>query len=141
MMKVAIAVFGTRVSPRFDCAPAFRVVETDDGRILSSEDVSAEKWSVWDRIKNLSDSDVEVLICGGIDGFSAQQISGRGIRIHSWITGEIEDALSCLLRGELESHLMMGPGGRCCGRWQFGRGRGGSRGRGRRRRGLPPGAC
>jgi len=130
-MKIAIALFGTRVSPRFDCAPAFRVIETDDGEILNSEDISAEKWNVWDRIKKLNELSVEILICGGIDGFSAQQISGHGIRIYSWITGKAADALTCLLRGELESGFMMGPGGRCCGRWRFGRGHGGGRARGR----------
>ncbi len=140
MTKIAIALFGSRVSPRFDCAPAFRVVETDDGKILNAEDISAEKWNVWDRIKKLSELGVETLICGGIDCFCAQQISRGGIRIYSWITGEADDALSCLLRGELESGFMMAPGGRCRGRWQFGQGHGGGRGRGRRRRGLPPGA-
>ena len=43
MMKIAVALFGTRVSPRFDCAAAFRVVETDNGQILDSKDVSVEK--------------------------------------------------------------------------------------------------
>ena len=137
MMKIAIALFGLRVSPRFDCAPAIRVVEIDGGEILDSKDVSAEKWDVLERIRKLSEMGAEVLICGGIDGFCAQQISAHGIRIYSWITGEADDALSCLLRGELESGFMMGSGGRCCGRWQFRRGRGGGgRGHGRGRRGI-----
>ena len=139
MMKIAIALFESRVSPRFDYAPAFRVVETDDGKILNTKDISAEKWNVWDRIKKLNELGVESLICGGIDGFSAQQLNLHGIRIYSWITGEADDALGCLLRGDLESGFMMGPGGQCCGRWQFGRGHGGGRGRGRRRQGLSPG--
>lgn len=138
MTRIAIALFGNRVSPRFDCAPAFRVAETDAGKILNSEDISAEKWNVWDRIKKLSELGVETLICGGIDGFCAQQISEHGIRIYSWITGEAEDAITCLIRGQLESGFMIGSGGRCCGRWQFRHARSGKRGRGRRQRGLPP---
>ena len=136
-MKIAIALFGSRVSPRFDCAPTFCIAETRDGKILNTEDLSAEKWNVRDRIKKLSELGVETLICGGIDGFCAQQISDHGIGIYSWITGEADDALGCLLRGELKSGFMMGPGGQCCGRWQLGQGHGGGRGRGRRRQGPP----
>ena len=139
MTKVGIALFGSRVSPRFDCAPAFRVVEMDDGKILHTADISAEKWNVLDRIKKLRELGIETVICGGIDRFSAQQIGGHGIRIYSWITGEADDALSCLLKGDLESGFMMASGGRCCGRWQFGRGHGGGRGRGRGQRNFPPG--
>ena len=138
MTKTAIALFGTRVSPRFDCAPAFRVVETDKRQILNSKNVSVQEWSVMERVKGLSELGVKALICGGIDGFSAQQLSLHGIRVYSWITGEAEDALAALIKGELESGLMMAPGGRCCGRWQFGDARSGRRRRGRGRQGFSP---
>jgi len=134
-MKIAIALFETRVSPRFDCAPAFRIVETDNNEILDTKEVSTKRCNVIDRVKKIKELGVDTLICGGIDMFSAQQLNFHGIKIYSWITGEANDALICLLKGELESGFMMGPGGYCCGRWQFRRGRGG-----RGRRGSPPGA-
>ena len=123
-MKIAIALFGSRVSPRFDCAPAFRIVETNAGKILNTEDISAEKWDVWDRIKKLKELGVNALICGGIDMFSIQQLNRRDIKVYSWITGEAEDALRCLIRGQLKSGFMMASGGRCCGRWRFRHGKG-----------------
>lgn len=135
-MKIAIALFGTRVSPRFDCAPVLRVVETDNGEILNIREISLEECNVMDRIKKLEELGIDALICGGIDVFSSGRLNFSRMKVYSWITGGADDALSCLLKGQLESGFMMAPGGRCCGRWRFRGGRGGGRGRGFR--GLPP---
>ena len=138
-MKIAIALFGSRVSPRFDCAPRFRIVETDDGEIRDTKEIDTDKCDVIDRIKKLAESGVDTLICGGIDGFSVSQLDYHGIKIYSWITGQADDALNCLLKGQLESGFMMAPGGRCGGRWRLGcnprRGRGRGERRSRRRQG------
>ena len=123
IMKVAIALFGTRVSPRFDCAPAFRVIEANNGTITGEQTLNAETWNAVDRINKLRELGINVLICGGIDMFSAQKLNHCNVTTYSWITGEAKDALECLLRGELQPGFMMGPGGRCCGRWRFGHGR------------------
>ena len=130
-MKVAIAVFGTRISPRFDCAPSFEVLEIADAEILSSTAVDAVNMTVAERIKNLAGLGIETFICGGIDVWSARELEFNGMKTYSWITGEAKDALTCLLNGQLESCSMMGAGGRCCGQWRFG-GRGSGRGRGHR---------
>lgn len=129
-MKVAIAIFGTRVSPRFDCAPGFEILDIADGEILSKTVVPAENMTVAERIKKLAEVGVETFICGGIDAWSKHELERIAIKTYSWVTGEAEDALACLLKGQLESGIMMGPGGCCCGRWQLGRGQGGT-GRGR----------
>ena len=120
MIKVAIAVFGTRVSPRFDCAPGFEVIEISDGDVSARTQIDAQGMATPDRRKKLSELGVQTLICGGIDRRSAQQLESTGIKTYSWITGEAKDALTCLLNGKLESRSMMGSGGRCCGRWRFG---------------------
>ena len=119
-MKIAIALFGTRVSPRFDCAPKLRVVEVDNAEILTAHEVSVENWDAGKRIKKLAELGVNSFICGGIDGFSMHQLNSLGIIVYSWVTGEAEEALSCLLKGQLKSGFIIGPGGRCCGRWRFG---------------------
>ena len=36
-MRVAVAVFNTRVSPRFDCAPAFVIATVEDGAVQGLE--------------------------------------------------------------------------------------------------------
>lgn len=121
-MKVAIPLFTTRVAPRFDIAADFLLVKVDDGRIAKRRVVAAGSWEPIDRVRRLVEMGVDTVVCGGIDRFSDRQLESRGIRVFSWITGEAEDALVCLVRGELESRSMMGPGGRCCGRWRFRKG-------------------
>lgn len=134
-MIVTIALFGTRVSPRFDCASEFQVVEVQDNEIVGSQIISAKSWGNADRVNKLLELGVDVLICGGLDMVSDQQLKHHNIKAYSWITGEAADALDCLLQGKLQGGFMMAPGGRCCGRWRFGKGHG--RGGGRRRFGSP----
>ena len=102
-MKVAIPVFGARVSPRFDCAVGFLLGEVVDGELKRCEEVSALSWAARDRVKKLVELGVDTLICGGIDRVSATQCSVQGVRVYSWITGDAVDALESLLSGELGS--------------------------------------
>ena len=129
-MIVAIPVFGARVSPRFDCAQSFLVVEVADGQVLNERHVAAVNWTHQERAEKLAELGVDTVICGGIDMHSARGLALRRIQVYCWVTGEADDALRCFLRGEMQSRLMVGRGGRCCGRWRFGGGR--------RRAGGPP---
>lgn len=100
-MKVAIATFGDRVSPRFDCANAFRLVTLDGQAVVEHSDVDATHWGPQERIKQLLDQDVEVVVCGGIDRWSADSLTQAGITLHGWVSGSIDESLELLRRGDL----------------------------------------
>ena len=119
MVKIAIPLFGKRVSPRFDCAAQFLILTVENGNIIQREDLLLKEKALTERIKRLSEIKVDTIICSGIDAFSESQLFFQGMRILSWITGEVEDIIRCFLEGNLESGMMMGTGGRCCGRWRF----------------------
>ena len=138
-MKIAIALFDKRVSPRFDYARCFQVIEVAEGRVVDRFTLDTAGWSVPDRIRRLNDLDVKVLICGGIDRFSACMLAERGIELYAWVAGWAEDALQAWLAGTLEREVPVGGiGGRRRGhgyglrRCGFGQ-RGGHRGRRGRR--------
>jgi len=118
-VKVAIPVFGVRVSPRLDFAPAFVLAEVENGKVARREMVQAAGWPRLGRIEKLARMGVDVLLCGGIDRRTALQCEALGIRVFAWVTGEAEDALRGLLDGEVDSGVMVGAGGRRCGRWRF----------------------
>lgn len=118
-MKIAIPLFGTRVSPRFDYAHIFLVLEVENGRILQRQNLLVQESTPVEKIRRLAELEVDTFICNGIDRCSQRQLVCREIKVFSWITGEAEDVLRCFLDGKLESCMMMGPGGRCCGRWRF----------------------
>ena len=130
MTKIAIPLFNERISPRFDCAQSFLLVETEDRGIVESEEVQIGLLSTMDKVGKLSDLRVDTFICGGIDEVSARRLVHKGIRIYAWITGMARDALISFLNGELESGIMVGAGGHRQGRWRF-KGKGPYRGEAR----------
>lgn len=119
MMKIAIPVFDKRISPRFDCAQRFVIAVVENGEVIEREELPAALWTPLERVKKLSDLGVDTLICGGIDEVSARRLIFHRVRIYSWVTGKAEEAIYSLLRGELESGIMVGPGGRRRGKWRF----------------------
>ncbi len=116
---IAIPAFHTKVSPRFDTAQEFILVEVADGNVIDRERLPVKNLSISERIKDLIERGVDTIICGGIDRLSMQQLSFNQIEVYSWITGEVEDAVTCFLRNELNSGVILGNNGKKEGRWRF----------------------
>ena len=122
-MKIAIPVFHTKVSPRFDQAQGFLLLETENAVVIARENLTTKGWSVLTKMKFLVDLEVKTLICGGIDRASLQYLSFKGLKIYSWVTGEVEDAVSCFLSNRMKPGIILGAQGKMKGRWQFCNGR------------------
>ena len=132
-MRIAVLVFGSRVSPRFDMAQEVLLFERSASGTAARR-IPVGHWHPAERIERLAALRVTAVICGAIRGMHARGLAARNIRVYSWVTGEAEHAVECLLAGQLESGVMTGPSG-LCGRWRF---RGAGR-RGRGGRGCLPG--
>ena len=100
-MNVAIPLFGTRVSPRFDCAQVVLVVEADDGQYRHRREVVFAGLAPHERINRLLQLGIDTLVCGGIDRWSAESLQAAGVKLFAFTTGEAEDALALLLEGSL----------------------------------------
>ena len=118
-MKIAIPVFRTKISPRFDSTQGFILLQIEKRNVMKREELPTKDWPSSAKIKQLVDLGVDTLICGGIDLESMQQLNFNGVKIYSWITGEIEDAVTRFLKQGLESGIILGTRGRRKGRWQF----------------------
>jgi predicted Fe-Mo cluster-binding NifX family protein len=118
-MKIAIPVFQTKISPRFDSTQGFILLQIEKNNVIKRENLPTKDWPASAKIKQLVDLEVDTMICGGIDLESMQQLNFNGIKIYSWITGEIEDAVTRFLNQGLESGIILGPRGRRKGRWRF----------------------
>ena len=119
-MKVAIPIFGLRVSPRFDFAPGLWLFTVEDGRVVDRGEMALAHLSTPQRLERLRELGVEALICGGIDGHSAQILKSFQIEVTAWVAGDAEEAMQYFLRGELKAGSNLGPG---CGRNRLCRGR------------------
>ena len=111
-MKIAIPAFGTRVSPRFDCAQAVLIVSVDGGESTKREELVASGWAPHERVNKLLELGVDRVICGGIDSWSVESLQSAGVTIYGWVAGEIEDVLAALLRGDLDSERTIEASGR-----------------------------
>jgi predicted Fe-Mo cluster-binding NifX family protein len=112
IMTVAIPIFGSRVSPRFDCAPSMLLATVEEGRVVRRETVSTADRNPLARIGWLCQQQAGVVICGGISGFSIRLLTDRGIQVFPWVWGAVDDALQMFVSGRLESGLIIEPGGR-----------------------------
>ena len=99
-MKVAIPTFGKRVSPRFDCAQTFLIVTVQNGSPCERKEFSASGWAPHERVRKLLELEVDSVVCGGIDCWSAESLESTGVAIHAQIAGEIEEVLAQVIVGK-----------------------------------------
>lgn len=106
-MKIAIALFGSKVSPRFDLSPEFWVITVENRKVIHRERVYTERLDIPQRMEQLASSGVNKLICGGIHDFSLEELRNLGIDVFYNVIGEAQIALTLCLNGELQ------PGSHC----------------------------
>ncbi len=97
-VRIAVATFGERVSPRFDCAQTFLIVTVGESRPSQLQHVFAADWGPHERINRLVALGVEAVVCGGIDLRSAELLQANGVKLYARRTGRIEDVLTSLFR-------------------------------------------
>jgi predicted Fe-Mo cluster-binding NifX family protein len=101
-MKIAIPLFGNKVSPRFDLSPELWMITAEDGEVIRQEKISMEKLDIPRRIEKLASSGVDQVICGGIHDFSLEQSRGMGIAVFHNVIGDADIALAIFLKGKLQ---------------------------------------
>jgi len=110
-MRIAIPVFGTRISPRFDITQKFLVIDIEDGSVTERREVSFETQPPLKRILFLKEQGVDTLLCGGIRRCDYFMIDEMRISIYASLIGEVEEILSSFIDGSLEPGLGMASGG------------------------------
>jgi predicted Fe-Mo cluster-binding NifX family protein len=100
MTRVGIPLFGREVSPRFCFAEDILVVVVENGRESRRFVTSlGEPW-LPGRIAALATLGVQTLLCGGFNRAYLPTAERLGIRVVTGISGDAEDALAKLLRGQ-----------------------------------------
>jgi len=101
MMKVAVPLFGSRISPRFDFCEEILIVTIEQGRIVNRKTVSISSLTPHQRIAELSNRNVKAMICGGINHVVCSHLKSHGISVISDVMGEADEALNRYLAGQL----------------------------------------
>lgn len=109
-MRIAIPVFGNRISPRFDFAPMLALFDLDEKRIAEKKVISCDGWRDTERVSKLKDLSVDLIICGGLPRHLMDVFSNSGIRVIPWVAGDAAEALSLFLRDRLVQGMVICPG-------------------------------
>ena len=107
-MKLAIMLYGTRVSPRYGYSQGVLIVEVNNQGEFSRKTLEIGKYYPEQIPDLLSKEGVEVVISGGMNRHFQDLFRSQGIQVIWGIIGEANDALAAFKNGRLT------PGMGCC---------------------------
>ena len=94
MNTTAIALFGERISPRFDCTQAFKLITSSKSAITEQHTETIRDHMPIMKVRRLADLKVDTLICGGIDESTREDLHACGIKVLDNLKGKVDDAVS-----------------------------------------------
>ncbi len=104
-MLVAVPLFGQDVAPRFGFADSFLIAEIEDRQLVRTDQVAtvADGWA--NRLGELRDLEVEVLLCGGFNRAFVPLAEDLGISILAGLAGNARQIVEAFARGEAMPNL------------------------------------
>lgn len=105
MTTTAIALFGTRISPRFDCAHDFMLITTSENSVTEQHTETIREPMPIMKVRRLAALKVNTLICGGVDEASRAYLRSHGITVLANMKGQATEAVTSYLT----SHHLFSP--------------------------------
>jgi predicted Fe-Mo cluster-binding NifX family protein len=102
-MKIAIATEGTNVSGHFGKCENFTIVDVENSNVKDKKVISTIGNQHGLLPSFLASHDVNVVIAGGMGEGARNNLISNNIEIISGISGNIDEAISAYLSGNLES--------------------------------------
>ena len=100
-MKIAVTYEDGNVFQHFGRTENFKVYDVDAGRVVSSEVMNSNGVGHEALAWLLKDSDIDVLICGGMGQGAQDALAEAGIEVCAGATGNTDEAVAAYLAGEL----------------------------------------
>lgn len=109
LMKVAMTVWGNRISPVFDSAQTILLAEIEQGKVVDEKREFLPRLVASGLARMVTEKGIEALICGAISERPAQIIQQSGIHLLSFVGGNADDFLSTYASGgSIDSFMMPG---------------------------------
>lgn len=109
-LKVAVTVWGDRVSPVFDAARTLLIAEINNTKIIHTYYLPFMPEPVSQCVRVLQAEEVVVLICGAVSQEPADALEAAGLEVIPFITGNIGVILENLVAGCQEWTALKMPG-------------------------------
>ena len=100
-MKVAVTTWEGRISPVADLTQELLVVDIGGQSITRRHHEHFDNDSLFYRAKKLDDLGVKTFICGAISSFYGALVEGYGIRLISFVHGQVDEVLNAFLNDAL----------------------------------------
>ncbi|MBI5116579.1 DUF1847 domain-containing protein [Candidatus Poribacteria bacterium] len=100
-MRVAIPLFGKRVSPRCLYSDKTLLVQLVEKQEVSRKIIETLGMTEDERLAQLVDLEIDLFICGAIDGEFIEKAGSYGIKVIDDVAADVEEALSAIRHGSL----------------------------------------
>lgn len=109
-MKIAITIWGNRISPVFDSASTLMIVQVEDSIIVSRIFQEFNPKVTTQMLSILKEFKMDALICGAISDIESKPIEQSGVKLISFVTGNTDKVLASLLKkpNRISDFLMPG---------------------------------
>ena len=114
-MKVAIPEWRGRVSPVFDVAENFLLIEVENGREIERQTRHLFSEGVLSHIPGFLNTGARTLICGAISNHARDRLTASGVQVIGFVCGRIDQVLAAFLNGDLSKGAFSMPG---CKKWR-----------------------
>ena len=101
--KIAIPVFNKRISPLFDVAGRFAIIEIRDGVVIGSHASDMSGDSGIGKVEKLLSERVTVIICSAISRVFSEHITVKGMELIPGVIGDVDD----VVRDYLDNNLLI----------------------------------
>lgn len=115
-MKIAITVWGNRISPVFDAASTLLLLEVDGHSVIERDIHRFQPSRHGIFVELLKENHVQLLVCGAICEAAVRRVEASGVEVAPFLAGEVEHLIESYLATEDFADFAM-PGcrhGRCC---------------------------
>jgi len=102
-LKFALALYGTEISPHFGHCETFLVVNAQDGKEISREELESPGHQPGLLPKLLAEEGIECIIAGGIGRRAQMLFSDFGIEVIAGAQGTPDAVIDAFLAGELKT--------------------------------------
>lgn len=99
-MKIAVPLFGDRVSPHFGASTEILLVETQDAQVTVKSTIQIEAGSPGQMARHLAAFGVNTIICGGIQQAHKLWLTDNGIRVLDNQKGLAEELVSDIIASD-----------------------------------------
>lgn len=96
-MKIAVPLFGDRVSPHFGASSRILVIEALEGRMIHRGILHTGRGDGWQLARHLAALEIDVLVCNGIQRKHKEWLRHRGIEVLDNRRGAAEDLVTAFI--------------------------------------------